>query len=194
MENGFERGKASPCLFYHDKNKIRLSVHGDDFVGTGPLCHLRWVMELLDKNFEAKHKVMGGSKHLLKELRILNRHIQWTRDGITIEADKKHVITILKEMDLMDAKSVVTPAVREEGARGSRQVNDDEDDEAELRGEESEGKGSKDEQEEEDKQLYKYRSWAARLNYLAIDRPDIQYAVKACAKAMSSPSNRDLQK
>ena len=32
-----------------------------------------------------------------------------------------------------------------------------------------------------------YRSAAARLNFWAGDRPDIQYAVRVCSKSMSSP-------
>ena len=37
-----------------------------------------------------------------------------------------------------------------------------------------------------------YRSIAARCNYLASDRPDIQFAVKRCCKAMCHPHRRDL--
>ena len=33
-----------------------------------------------------------------------------------------------------------------------------------------------------------YRALAARLNYLAMDRPDIQYATKEIARYMASPS------
>ena len=33
----------------------------------------------------------------------------------------------------------------------------------------------------------RYRALVARLNYLALDRPDIQFAVKDAAKRMSAP-------
>ena len=35
----------------------------------------------------------------------------------------------------------------------------------------------------------KYRMIVARLNYLAADRPDIQFATKEASKYMSKPSN-----
>ncbi len=35
-----------------------------------------------------------------------------------------------------------------------------------------------------------YKSIVARCNYLALDRSDIQYAVKDCARGMSKPTNR----
>ena len=36
-----------------------------------------------------------------------------------------------------------------------------------------------------------YRALAARANYLALDRPDIQYAVKEIARRMSQPTGED---
>ena len=36
-----------------------------------------------------------------------------------------------------------------------------------------------------------YRSIVARMNYMAMDRPDVQFAIKTCAKAMSSPGAED---
>ena len=36
-----------------------------------------------------------------------------------------------------------------------------------------------------------YRSTVARLNYWAVDRLDIQYAVRVCSKSMSSPRVSD---
>ena len=38
-----------------------------------------------------------------------------------------------------------------------------------------------------------YRALAARLNFLAVDRPDLLYAVKECSRRMSSPRNRDWE-
>ena len=36
-----------------------------------------------------------------------------------------------------------------------------------------------------------YRSACMRLGYLALDRPDLQYAAKECARGMSEPITRD---
>ena len=37
----------------------------------------------------------------------------------------------------------------------------------------------------------RFRAMAARLNYLALDRPDVQFAVKEAAKRMSAPQSLD---
>ena len=43
-----------------------------------------------------------------------------------------------------------------------------------------------------DKETTKYKSSVARANFLALDRPITQYAVKECGKAMSSPTVQDM--
>jgi hypothetical protein len=100
-------------MYYHKARGLRLSVHGDDVMCAGPLNQLRWMMSVLDKHFESKHKIMGEAKHLLKEVKILNRDAKWSKKGISLEADAKHVKTLLKEMKMEDAKAVKTPAETE---------------------------------------------------------------------------------
>ena len=39
-----------------------------------------------------------------------------------------------------------------------------------------------------------YRALAARANYLAQDRPDVQYAAKEVCRGMASPTSGDMQK
>ena len=39
----------------------------------------------------------------------------------------------------------------------------------------------------------RYRALAARLNFLAIDRPDVLYTAKECSRHMSAPINRDWE-
>ena len=35
IEGGYQKGEASPCLFYNALSKVRALVHGDDFVAVG---------------------------------------------------------------------------------------------------------------------------------------------------------------
>ena len=43
----------------------------------------------------------------MKEIRILNRTLRWTADGVEYEADDKHVATIIKGVGLQgDSKGV----------------------------------------------------------------------------------------
>ena len=39
-----------------------------------------------------------------------------------------------------------------------------------------------------------YRSIVMKLNYLAMDRPELQWSVRRCAKKMSSPNAEDLER
>ena len=39
----------------------------------------------------------------------------------------------------------------------------------------------------------RYRALAARLNFLAVDRPDLLFAAKECSRRMSRPLNKDWE-
>ena len=88
----------------------------------------------------------------MKAMTILNRIVEWTNVGIQYEADPRHVDLIIEELGLENAnRSDVT--------------------------------GSKVDVNETDTELdhedaYRFRSIAARLNFLAADRIDIQFASK----------------
>ena len=61
-----------------------------------------------------------------------------------------------------------------------------------------EGNDDEDENDEDpllgDEQARLYRGVAARLNYIAPDRPDIGFAVKESARSMSAPRESDMRK
>ena len=46
---------------------------------------------MISKKYEIKKQVLGRGPDLEKSGRILNRVIEWDRDGNTIEADQRHV-------------------------------------------------------------------------------------------------------
>ena len=58
-------------------------MHGDDFVSEGELSSLGWLDAELKKRFELKTEVMGAQQGLEKDLRLLNRIIRWTDEGVT---------------------------------------------------------------------------------------------------------------
>ena len=113
----------------------------------------------------------------------MNRVISWTEEGITYEADQRHAEIVLRELGLEAAKAVTTP--------GSR---DDADKMSDIK---VEGNKLQDYNDAEDNELLKgteatkFRVLAARLNYLAQDRPDVQFAVKEVARRMATPRNGD---
>ena len=120
----------------------------------------------LAKRFTVKSKVIGSGNGggELQETRVLDRIVRWTTAGWEYEADQRHAELIVKGLGLEEAKAVATPA---EGERPR------------LAEEDEEKLGSQEARE--------FRGLAARANYLALDRIDIQYAVKELVKDMSKP-------
>ena len=111
-----------------------------------------------------KSKVVGLGAGESKEECILNRVVRVTPQGWQYEADQRHADIIVKSMKMEECKPVSTA-----------------------------GEETKDWQENEDNeplprhQEKEYRALAARANYLANDRIDIQYVTKEICRGMSKP-------
>ena len=86
-----------------------------------------------------------------------------------MEADLRHAEIIVQQLGLENAKALSVPSA-------------------------DEVKRPDDEDELNSEYTTQYKSIVARANYLAADRPDIQYAVKTLATAMAKPTNADWQK
>ena len=164
---GFEKGKASPCNFVHKDKELFLSVHGDDFTATGPKKQIDWLLQMFQNRYEIKSNIIGYAKELQKEARILNRTIRFTQEGVQYEADRRHADIIIKDFFPQGAKPAATPGT-------------------------DVGKNAEEKGEEMNKiDAKKFRGLAARLNYLAMDRTDLQYAAKTVSKCMAKPKIAD---
>ena len=231
---GFRTGKASPCNFYHQARDISVTVHGDDFTSTGSPRNLRWLEMKLKEQFELVTETFGAGKGHNQQLRILNRVISWSDEGIQYEADQRHAEIIIQELGLSDARPLATPGTREDAGRAgpptltttttatattaynheakrdvttisSTAADDSIEANWERHGEEVdsaakryEQKGKRYEQKVDSSEALlgstearMFRGLAARLNYLAQDRPDLQYSAKEISRRMARPSQRD---
>ena len=197
VNNGFIVGQASPCNFTHSTRNISMTVHGDDFTSTGKLADMKWLQKAMEDRFEIKTDILGPRTEHAKQIRVLNRVISWQDDCIAYESDQRHAELIVAEMGV--TSSVVTPGCREEAIRASAiDTNNGETTTNHGRAtiahdpynnsnhvpEQSSPKLSPE-------RATKFRALAARANFLAQDRPDIQYAVKEIARRMSTPSEDD---
>ena len=104
-----------------------------------------------------------------KEVKVLNRIIRWTPQGVEYEADPRQVERFVVDLNLEGCRQTGTP--------GTKQTFE------QLQG---------------DKELpeYKqtaYRAVAARGNYISADRPEMQYAAKEVCRWMSQPSESGTQ-
>ena len=181
---GFVTGSASPCNFHHPKHNISTTVHGDDFTSTGTERDLQWLDKKLRTEFEIKTEFLGPAEHHAQQVRILNRVIEWGARGLTYEADQRHVEIIIRELNLEGGKATATPGTRDDAANGSSMYEED----INLR---LNGEGDEKDEALQGKELTKFRALSARLNYLAQDRPDLQYAVKEVARRMACPTQGD---
>ena len=109
--------------------------------------------------------MIGGGPGEQREGRVLNRVIRITEEGWEYEADQRHADILIDELGLREANAVQSPC--EEEKVWEREEN-------------QESLGSIEQT--------RYRTLAARANYLSTDRPDIMFAVKEICQSMSSPS------
>ena len=166
---GFTQGLASPCVFWHKERDLVCSVHGDDFTTAGAKAHLDWFESQLESQYELRKggRIGPGPKDC-KEGRILNRIVRWTDTGIEYEADPRQVEKLVESLSLEGANSVVTPGLKPLS-----------------------------EQILQEKPLPPgehtlFRGHAARGNYLAADRPDVQFAAKEVCRWMANPTDLSL--
>ena len=70
---------------------------------------IEWFKAKISGRYESKHDILGpGAKHQ-KSIRVLNRVLSWTSDGIEYEADQRHADIVVSELGLKEAKPVKTP-------------------------------------------------------------------------------------
>ena len=110
---GFVQGVASPCCFEHKEWKVSVVVHGDDFTALGTTEGLSKYEAGMKKTFECKMKGrLGRGRDDLKEMRVLNRIVRITDDGLLYEADPRHAELLAKSLNLENCNKMVTPGVK----------------------------------------------------------------------------------
>ena len=114
---GLTRGRACPCV-WRGKAASRgrtswqqCTATTSQLVGNGRQCSL--LIRTISKKYEIKKQVLGRDPDLEKSGRFLNRVIELERDGITIEADQRHVREIMKGLELERANHSATPCAVE---------------------------------------------------------------------------------
>ena len=171
VQAGFRRGIASGCLFYHPGKYLRVVVYGDDFTVVGTYSDINW----FEATMEAKYAItkrgrLGSGKSDEKEMTLLNRVVRWVDGaGLEVEADPRQAERLVAQLGMSGANPVGTPGVKPS-------VQDLETDENIY-----------------DERAKVYQAGAARGNYMGMDRPETQYAVKECCRQMSQPTERALR-
>ena len=156
-----------------------LTVHGDDFTIAGSSANVLWMKKEFEKRFEVTTHNLGPEAGQEREVRVLNRVIRWTKDGLEYEPDQRHSEIAIRELGLEGARAATTPGTKEEVAlAGIPEV------------------ASKSwpvfaARLMPPAEATRYRGIAARLNFLAQDRVDLQYACKEASRRMAKPQLSD---
>ena len=167
---GFVQGKSNPCIYYHASRELRKEVHGDDFTTVGSFDDIKWFHTSAAKEWQVVERgILGppGSPKASQQIRVLNRIITWSNEGIWWEPDPRHAELIIKWLGTGQPGKVKTPL-----AKPSQE---------ELQHEEVPLSA-------EDATMY--RSIAMRAAYLAQDRPDLQTATRSLAQGLQNPTSR----
>ena len=156
---GFVAGKASPCCFHRSSDDVSVVVHSDDFVFEGPSGGFDKLIKDLRQHWVIKVRaVLGPELRDDKEVSILNRVVRWVTGGVEYEADPRHVEKLLRDMDMEACKPLSTP--------GTKPLSEEEESSPLLVGD----------------AVTRYRSGAAKCNYLSVDRPDIPFETKGLCR------------
>lgn len=100
---------------------------------------------------------------------MLNRIVRHTDRGWQLEADPRHAEIIIEQLGVGGGRPVITPGIEDD---------DDENPEVDIEGADA----------------TRFRGVAARCNYLAFDRPDLQFATKEVCREMSKPTTGSLRR
>ena len=159
---GFKASAYFPGLYHHEGLQVTMVTHVDDLLCCGPPEALRRVRTELQQKYEVKGEVMEQE---VQELRFLGRVITRSEEGFCWQEDPKHRQILLEEWGMSECNGVGTPIAVE--------------------------KEIMEEEEMPPTEAKMFRRTAARLNYLAQDRPDLAVAANLLARSMSRPMKND---
>ncbi len=162
-----KKGVAAPTVFLDEARELGCVVQGGDFTFVG-WQDFYLVAEYLRPFYELKVcGVVGGGPEDIQDVVILNRRLTWNGNVMTYEADPKRAEMVCDEVGLEDrSKGLERPCVQM-----TAEELEDEELNCPLAPAEARELGA----------------LAARANQLAIDRPDVQLAVKEARRDMAAP-------
>ena len=78
--------QTSPLL----QHQVSVMVHGGDLLVTGDSKAVGGLKQVLNKAYKVKVETLGSDDGDLREIRVLNRVLQSTPEGYSLEADPRH--------------------------------------------------------------------------------------------------------
>ena len=106
---GFRQGLANPCLFHHSGKGFTIMIHGDDFAAVGDEKDFIDVEKALTDKYKIKTERLGSGPSDSKEIRVLNKVLRYTDQGLELEADPRHAEMIIRDLELATASPSKVP-------------------------------------------------------------------------------------
>ena len=103
-------------FYVHEGKGLKVAVHGDDFLSTGPSDSLRWFDGFIRKAFKVKYGVRLGPGQALEGGflgRTLKFHPGW---GYEYCPSRLHIDNAARKAGVEGSKPVSAPGVRDHGA------------------------------------------------------------------------------
>ena len=97
-------------------------VHGDGFIAVGPHQHLKETKRTLEEKYKLKTQELGCGEGQKEEIRILNKVVRMTSDGIELEADPRHAELVIKDLGLEGSKPSTVPGAKDDGSKNKNKV------------------------------------------------------------------------
>ena len=110
-------------MFQHETRDILLCVHVDDLLRTGLRGDLMWLKKQWLKKSEFKTLLMGDDDDMVKKVVYFGRTLEWSENGLSVRRERRHVLSLLRELGMENCRSVSTPlcaTVEKEGNRSDR--------------------------------------------------------------------------
>ena len=204
---GFAKGRSNGCVFHLPGRSTVVVVHGDDFLATGKLADLRALESVLRAAYELPSAHYAGyGPNVKRELVVLGRRAVLEDSGLKSYADARLIDGVIRDLQLENSRPSSSPHLAEKHGHAGKpllarraglimaaeRVADCLSMELPLSSESL----ASDEQEGLPPDLarrYAGRigSLAAKLMYLAHDRPDFAYTAKELMRKLASPRQCD---
>ena len=126
----------------------------------------------LEAAYELKTQRVANREGCKLEGKVLNRIARWTREGYELEGDPRHAELVIEQLELNNVSALSSPGVD----TAEPEVGDAEDEELDAAA------------------ATLYRGIVARCNYMSVDRPELQFAVKEACREMSKPTASSWRK
>lgn len=166
--NGWTRIIVAAGVYYEPRLDITCVIHGDDFLAEGEAETLVVFDAQLQAAMDVKILAKVGAGAATSG-RYLKRTIEWDGRAFYWKPDGKHVARLIEMLGLTGAKPSDTPGTKATAASMRDALEP-------LTG----------------ANLALFPQAAELVNYIAVDRPDIQYSVKNVLADMHAPCQRSM--